>query len=137
LTLEGFNTLTGAVTWRQVAQNVGPFLGAGNLPFLDDDHVVIEQGGHYLVLDTDSGAVAPLATGQTLWCASTPYVKVLTPSGMTGGAMRTGTNRYFGCAADGTPVPTRPASQPAVVGVVLDGKFFWPGQHSLEAEPAT
>lgn len=136
LTLEGFDVQTGAVTWSQSVENVSPFAQIGNLAFVDNNHVVIEQNGRDVILNTTSGAIAPLPQGQILWCSKAPYLKVTASSGSGETNERAATSQYFGCTSAGVAVPGYPTTQPSVVGVNLDGKFFWPSAHGIAVQPA-
>ena len=137
LHIEGFDPQTGAVTWSQPDTNVPPMMGSGAIPFLDDDHIVVEQQGGSMVLDTKTGTVTPVRTGQVFWCATTPTVNAAATAG-TGSGQRTATDRFAGCTADGKATAgTHPANQPSAVGVTVDGMFIWAGQHGLSSERAS
>jgi hypothetical protein len=136
VTIEGFAASTGKITWHQPDQDVMPFAAGTNLPFVDGTHIVISQHGGYVVVDTATGAVAPLPKGQVLWCASLPTVDVTAPVGSGVGNLRVGTDEFTGCNAAGATVAGHPANQPSIVGFTLDGKFFWPTPHGLAEAPA-
>ncbi len=137
LQLNGFNPQTGAITWSQPDTNVEPMMGSGAIPFLDDDHIVVQQHGSSMVLDTKTGAVAPARAGQVFWCATTPAINVAVPAGSGYPGQRTATDRFSGCTADGTATTgSHPANQPSAVGITVDGTFLWPGPHGLRSERA-
>jgi hypothetical protein len=135
--LDGFDVQTGAVTWSQPVESYAGLLGSGAIPFLDGSHLVVEQNGKPVVLDTATGHVAPVGAGQVFWCASIPIVKVITPTGAYLKGMRAGTTQYFGCSAAGTAVTRLPSTRPSVVGVTIGGSFVWPAKHGLSFEPAS
>ncbi len=138
LQIEGFDTQTGTITWSQPDTNIQPMVGSGAIPFLDGDHIVVQQHGGFVVLDTQTGTVAPVRTGEVFWCATTPTVNVAVPAGSGYPGNRTATDRFSGCTADGTPsTATHPANQPSAVGVTINGIFLWPGQHGLSSERAS
>jgi hypothetical protein len=137
LTLEGFNTQTGKVTWSRPDQNLIGLIGTGGLPFEDGDHIVIKQRGTDLILDLATGEVRPVSSGQVFWCATTPTVQVIAPTGSGFPNERSATDQFFGCNAAGAAVSTHPTGQPTLVGVVLGGKFFWPTPHGLQVATAT
>lgn len=134
VTLEGFNTQTGRVSWSQPDQNVVPLLGVtGKVPFLDGDHIVIEQGGADVVLDLATGQVSHVTSGEVFWCATIPLVQVLAPTGSGFPNERAGMDQFFGCNAAGLSVSGHPANQPSIVGLSVGGKFFWPTPHGVES----
>ena len=131
--LEGFDTQTGRVTWSQADQNITPLVGpTGAIPFLDGNHIVIKQGGTDVVLDLATGGTRPVASGAVFWCATIPTVQVLAPTVTGFPNERAGTDQFFGCNAAGVAVSGHPSDEPPIVGVFLDGKFFWPSPHGLE-----
>jgi hypothetical protein len=136
VTLEGFDTQTGKVTWSQPDQNLTGLIGTGALPFEDGYHIVIKQRGTDLILDLATGEVRPVSSGLVFWCATTPTVQVLAPAGSGYPNERSATDQFFGCNAAGAAVSTDPADQPPLVGVILGGKFFWPTPHGLQVAPA-
>jgi len=131
VTLEGFDPTTGKITWRQADDDPAPFTADGELPFVDARHLVVRRAGVDVVLDAASGTVAPLAKGQVLWCSTQPFVKVTGPKGSGYEDERIATEVFSSCNAAGVAVAGHPTNQPSVVGVTLDGRFFWPTEHGL------
>jgi hypothetical protein len=135
LNLEGFNTNTGKINWSQPVSNLDEFGGLGPVPFVDGNDVVISQGGHAKVLNLVDGKVQPAPANGTFWCASIPILDVDSPSGLGYGNQRVGTDQFYGCNAAGKAVSTLPSKFPSLVGVSLDGKFFWATPKGLWAVP--
>jgi hypothetical protein len=140
LVLEGFDTQTGKIEWSRPYDDVSTLYangGAGSVPFVDADHVVVKEGASYRILDLSTGSVVPTEPDQIFWCATIPLVaSVLAPTGSGYPNGRAGMDEFFGCNAAGVAVQRHPANHPSIVGVVLNGKFFWPTPRGLEVEPA-
>jgi outer membrane protein assembly factor BamB len=134
--IEGFDVHTGKVTWRRADEAVRGLTTAAPVPFVDANHLVIEERGTFLVLDLATGALIPLSSSETLWCATTPVVKVISPSGAAGGNVHIGTDQFSGCDAQGHAVARLPTTEPSIVGVTIDNQFIWPGAQGLRSEPA-
>jgi hypothetical protein len=136
LVLEGFNQKSGKITWKQTVQNVSELAGESPVVFVDGNDVVVTQKGHQEVLDLQTGRVRAVYANEIFWCGSAPVENVQEPAGSGFADQRTGTEEFFTCDADGTPVSAPPPNYPEAVGVTLDGKFFWSSPKGLEAVPA-
>jgi len=137
LTLEGLNSSSGKLTWSRRLKDAQSLVEDDQQPFVDNEHFVVQvPDGRSEILDTLSGALAPVARGEVFWCEQMPYFVVTAPEGASSDGARVSEGRFSGCSASGAPVASLPSSQPPTVGVKADGLFIWPGLTGLVASPA-
>jgi hypothetical protein len=131
LKLVGFDPTSGSVTWTLPVSNVASLTFGNGVRFLDGTHLVVrETSGKVVLLDTATGAPAPLKSGQTLWCEKTPIYSVVSTKGAPQGGKRVSEPVYYPCAVNGTR-KTQPPSFPSSVGATVNGVFIWPSPTGL------
>jgi outer membrane protein assembly factor BamB len=133
LTLAGFDPTTGATTWSAPVSNVTSLTTGKGVRFVDSDHVVVgTTSGRAMSLDTSTGAAAPLAAHQVLWCETIPTYSVRATRGNPVGGKRTGTTLYAPCTARGAKVAGPPSTDPSTIGVTVNGIFVWASPAGLQ-----
>ncbi|HEY1828278.1 MAG TPA: hypothetical protein VGF87_09660 [Acidimicrobiales bacterium] len=131
LTLQGFNTSTGAVTWTQPVANLADMV-EGPTPFTDPSHLVIElASGKRVLLNTNTGKTTPTNSKTVYWCSSLQLFKVKESKQLNPQQMRVEGNLYQPCSANGSSSSKLPAVSPSTMGVTVDGVFLWSSPHGL------
>jgi hypothetical protein len=137
LTIEGFNTTTGAIHWSIPASDILPYFIGTGVAFRDATHVVIENAKRaYLILNTATGSTVTSSPSAVYWCESTPFVDVTAPAGSGEQNERAAWPRTSGCTDTGKASSSLPTTQPATTGVTVDGKYFWASSKGVKVEAA-
>jgi hypothetical protein len=130
LTLQGFNSTTGAITWTQPVSDVSA-LADGGVAFVDASHLLVHlPDGRPVVLDTATGATAPVGRHQTLWCTSLKLFTVDENTHINPQRMRVAASPFSGCTVTGRSAAV-PHTTPSTVGAIVNGVFFWVAPHGL------
>jgi hypothetical protein len=130
LTLQGFNSSTGAITWTQPVSAVSA-LADGGVEFVDASHLLVHlPDGHPVVLDTTTGATAPVGRHQTFWCTSLKLFTVNENTHINPQRMRVAASPFSGCTATGRGAAV-PHTTPSTIGTTVNGVFFWVAPHGL------
>jgi hypothetical protein len=143
LKLAGFTTTNGAVTWTLPVSNVASLTFGNNLRFLDSTQVVVrpQSTSKVVLLNTLTGATAPLKKNQILWCEKTPFYSVVTTKGASLDGKRISAPVFYPCTANGKARAAAPPSYPSTVGTTVNGVFVWPSPTGLSThvvgEPST
>jgi hypothetical protein len=131
LSLRGFDTGTGAVTWTEPVHDIDTLVN-GDAAFSDASHLVVQvAGGKHVLLDATTGKTTALAPHQALWCSTFGLFKVNEDKNLNSAERRAEGSRYSPCTAAGHPTDTLPPSSPSTIGVTVDGVFLWPSPHGL------
>jgi hypothetical protein len=139
LTLEGFNSRTGDISWSRRVLDYTAFADSEQsvIPFLDGTHLPVTLANGSLVdLNTATGATS--AVGTVFWCATYPVEGVIAPPNTSSEPnLRIGAYQFSGCDANAKPATTWPTSTPSAVGVTTQGRFYWPTAKGLTYRSTT
>ena len=133
LVISGFDTKTGAKTWRQSVNNYQSVALGQTLPFLDGNHLVIETASNFEVLDVQTGSTARSASGASYWCESSGTYTIVSNASDYAHGHREAAPTFGSCSANGQAKSSGPKSQPTTVGVVVQGMFVWSSPNGLKA----
>ena len=137
LSVDGFNTRTGSVTWARPVLGVEALSVGTNVPFEDGDHVVVQlTSGKRVILDVANGSTSPVSPADIFWCEQNPEYHVKTAAGASVNGERQSAPVFQPCSDTGTRVRGRPSHTPDSVGVSAAGLFIWPTPRGLQAERA-
>jgi hypothetical protein len=129
VTIEGFDTTTGKITWQQQVGDIANLL-VGNVAIADASHIAVTtpRGGKRL-LDLTTGRMTA-ATGRVYWCARlTPFT--INPPKRTSN-FRVGSSHISPCEADKRPAP-RPGAPADIFGASAGGVFVYAAPTGLTA----
>ncbi|HEY1832597.1 MAG TPA: hypothetical protein VGG38_20340 [Acidimicrobiales bacterium] len=129
--LQGFNPQTGAITWTEPVKDVAA-LSNGQTEALDDTHLVVQAtGGRRVLLDTSTGQTSSISKGESFWCSNFELFKVDEDKKANASEVRVAGATYSPCTASGQPSSKLPGTNPANIGVTVDGVFLWPTPQGL------
>jgi hypothetical protein len=132
LKLAGINPFDGAATWSVPVSDIEALTTGDGLSFLNGTDLAVRlAGGKPALLNTSTGATAPLKSGQILWCQKVPIFKVLAVKGIEDGGLRASTPVFSPCTTSGKATHALPTSFPSTVGVTVNGVFVWASSTGL------
>jgi hypothetical protein len=135
MVLRGLDPATGALTWsRSIADPTDLILGQ-NIAFSDGTHFVVRQAnGTRVILDTENGSLAPVASSQIFWCEQTPLYKVNASADGSANGQRASAPVFATCTASGARTNARPPTRASAVGVKTGSYFVWPSTDGLHGD---
>jgi glucose dehydrogenase len=136
LTLAGFASTTGKVTWRHPVGHIADIIG-GKVVIADDHRLLVtSSAGRPQILDLRNGSTSTPHAGEAFWCQT---VNVFYIAAGTAG-LRIGSNVFRRCNANARDVGSVQLSgsdAAASVGVRLGSLFVWAAPDGLHAAPTT
>ena len=137
LTLRGFNSGSGALTWSEPVLDVQSLSVGTNISFVDSTHVLVENDvKKWVVLNTDDGATSPAISAASYWCEVISTYSILAVTGVANSSSRVAMPVFHGCNAEGISMSTVPSTTPTNVGVNVAGDFIWASPQGLNAVAA-
>jgi hypothetical protein len=134
LKLAGIDPFNGAVNWSVPVSDIDSLTTGDGVSFLNGTELSVRlANGKSALLNTSTGATAPLKSGQILWCQKLPIFKVVEAKGIEGGGQRASAPVYFPCTTTGKPAAAPPASFPSSVGATVNGVFVWASPTGLRS----
>ena len=133
LVISGFDTKTGAKTWRQPVTDYQSVALGQTLPFLDGNHLVIQTAKNFEVLNVQTGSTANSPSGASYWCESSGTYTIVSSASDYAHGHREAAPTFGSCSAKGQTEMSGPQTQPTTVGVIAHGMFVWSSPGGLKA----
>jgi hypothetical protein len=131
MTLQGFDPVTGAVTWSVPVRDIDDLTNY-NAEYIDDNSLLVQlTDGSYAILDTSTGKTSAVPPAQVFWCIGGDTFKVNEDKQANKDETRSESNQYYPCTQNGDTAKSWPSTSPDQIGVTVDGVFMWATKHGL------